>query len=610
MTAGVVAGGNLDGGAQCSIVTGKNGQRHGDLRTARFRLVDQNGASVTESNGTDQRKTQTDTVSAILNAGLPQIAEEGGIQHIRRETLAVILQREFQNVAAAGQLGIQRIALVGILGGIGNHVQNGPFQHVSVSHTHDNLRKRCIMQLDLGHSKCGSCLFHDFGKYFGQNSRLHEQRGFCIIPNQICHVADLTVHSVQAVFHLRLQIRFQTFGDSEQHVQGLAQLLCSQRKCLPGSVSQLFQKEQIAVLQFGNGGAVGQIQNTDGHEQTAVCKRLISFRTLQKIIFNTVADFDKALQGAFIGFHNDAIPDTERRAVQQLQQSLGVAWTIHDLPPRRIGCAFYGKTFKKISTDCCSIFIVANSDKNSKDKYTRGETMSEESGIHQGHRKRLKERFLTEGLDNFNEVNVLELMLFYCVQRQDTNPLAHRLLDHFGKLSCVLDASPEELMKVSGVTEHIATYLTMVNAVGRFYLRNRMADTKILTTTEACGKYMMPYFHALQNETVYLLCLDAKCKVLACKKVGEGSVNSASISIRRIVETALNANAVSVVLAHNHPSGLALPSAEDVQTTLRLARALHAVEITLADHLVVADGDFVSMVQSGKFNPTDCRTYF
>ena len=236
--------------------------------------------------------------------------------------------------------------------------------------------------------------------------------------------------------------------------------------------------------------------------------------------------------------------------------------------------------------------------------------MTEESGIHQGHRKRLKERFLTEGLDNFNEVNVLELMLFYCVQRQDTNPLAHRLLDHFGKLSCVLDASAEELMKVSGVTEHIATYLTMVNAVGRFYLRNRMADTRILTTTEACGKYMMPYFHALQNETVYLLCLDAKCKVLACKKVGEGSVNSASISIRRIVETALNANAVSVVLAHNHPSGLALPSAEDVQTTLRLARALHAVEITLADHLVVADGDFVSMVQSGKFNPTDCRTYF
>lgn len=235
--------------------------------------------------------------------------------------------------------------------------------------------------------------------------------------------------------------------------------------------------------------------------------------------------------------------------------------------------------------------------------------MAEQSAIHKGHRKRLKERFLAEGLDNFNEVNVLELMLFYCVQRQDTNPLAHRLLDHFGKLSAVLDASAEELMKVSGVTEHIATYLTMINAVGRFYLRNRSADTKILTTTEACGKYLLPYFHALQKETVYLLCLDAKCKVLACKKVGEGSVNSASISIRRIVETALGANAVTVVLAHNHPSGLALPSVEDIQTTRRLSQALHTVEIILADHIVVADDDFVSMVQSGRYNPSENRMY-
>ncbi len=235
--------------------------------------------------------------------------------------------------------------------------------------------------------------------------------------------------------------------------------------------------------------------------------------------------------------------------------------------------------------------------------------MADQNGIHAGHRKRLKERFLTEGLDNFNEVNVLELMLFYCVQRQDTNPLAHRLLNHFGKLSSVLDASVEDLMKVSGVTEHIAVYLTMINSVGRYYLRNRSSDTKILTTTEACGKFMLPYFHALQNETVYLLCLDAKCKVLACKKVGEGSVNSASISIRKIVETALGANAVSVVLAHNHPSGLALPSVEDIQTTRRLSYALRTVEITLADHLVVADDDFVSMVQSGKYNPFENKNY-
>lgn len=229
--------------------------------------------------------------------------------------------------------------------------------------------------------------------------------------------------------------------------------------------------------------------------------------------------------------------------------------------------------------------------------------------MHHGHRKRLKERFLAEGLDNFNEVNALELLLFYCVQRQDTNPLAHRLLNHFGKLANVLEAPYVELMKVEGVTEHVATYLTMINSVGRYYLKNRAADTKILLTTEACGDYLMPYFHSLQKETVFLLCLDAKCKVLACKKVGEGSVNSASISIRRIVETALGANAVSVILAHNHPSGVAVPSAEDIQTTKRLGMALHTVEITLADHLVFADDDFVSIVQSGKYSPRENYAY-
>ena len=104
-----------------------------------------------------------------------------------------------------------------------------------------------------------------------------------------------------------------------------------------------------------------------------------------------------------------------------------------------------------------------------------------------------------------------------------------------------------------------------------------------------------------------LLCLDAKCKVLECCKVGEGSVNSAAVPIRRIVEMALGANATSVVLAHNHPSGIALPSEEDQFTTRRLAKALWAVEIELVDHFVIADGDYVSLRQSGLYNPDDCK---
>ena len=219
--------------------------------------------------------------------------------------------------------------------------------------------------------------------------------------------------------------------------------------------------------------------------------------------------------------------------------------------------------------------------------------------IHTGHRQRMKERFLSEGLDHFTDIQVLELILFYCIPQKDTNPIAHALLNHFGSLSQVLEASPAELQKVKGIGENTATFLHLITQVGRYYLVDRVQRLEILPTIEACGNYLVPRFFGRKVETVFLLCLDAKCKVLCCKEVGEGSVNSAGISIRRIVETALGANATSGVLAHNQPSGLALPSAEDIQTTRRVAAALNTVDILLADHIVVADDDFVSMVQSG-----------
>lgn len=225
--------------------------------------------------------------------------------------------------------------------------------------------------------------------------------------------------------------------------------------------------------------------------------------------------------------------------------------------------------------------------------------------IHDGHRQRLKERFLREGLDHFSDIQVLELLLFYCIPRQDTNPIAHALLDHFGSLAQVLEAPAEELCKVSGIGQSAAVLLSMVLPINRAYEENRAENIKILPNVTDCGVYMVPKFHGKRNETVFLLCLDAKCKVLGCREMGEGSVNSAGVPIRRIVETALGLNASTVVLAHNHPSGLALPSGEDVQSTYRVAAALNAVDIALADHIVVADGDYVSMAQSGLYRPGD-----
>ena len=221
------------------------------------------------------------------------------------------------------------------------------------------------------------------------------------------------------------------------------------------------------------------------------------------------------------------------------------------------------------------------------------------TSMHSGHRERLKQRFLEEGLDNFTDIQVLELLLFYAIPQKDTNPIAHRLLDHFGSLSNVLEAEVDQLKKVPGISDHSATLLALVTELCRYYQVDCAQRTEILTTLDACGAYLVPRFFGRTRETVFLLCLDAKCKVLACREVGEGTINAANISIRKIVETALAANATTVVLAHNHPSGVAVPSLEDIQTTRRVAAALSAVEIHLADHIVVAEGDYVSMVQSG-----------
>lgn len=218
----------------------------------------------------------------------------------------------------------------------------------------------------------------------------------------------------------------------------------------------------------------------------------------------------------------------------------------------------------------------------------------------EGHRQRLKQRFRQEGLDHFEERYVLELMLFYCVPRQDTKELACRLLEHFGSIVEVLEASAQELERVPGVGEGISTFLSFRRELERYYqIRKAARKEVILRDTEEYGEYLRYYFKDKKNEEVYALCLDAKCMVLSCKQMGEGSVNSANVPVRRIVELALSSNASSVILAHNHPSGLALPSNEDIQTTYRLANALQSVDVQLVDHLIYTESDYTSIAQSG-----------
>ncbi len=220
------------------------------------------------------------------------------------------------------------------------------------------------------------------------------------------------------------------------------------------------------------------------------------------------------------------------------------------------------------------------------------------SDIHEGHRERMKRRFLESGLDSFSDHNILELLLFYAVPRRDTNVLAHRLMDKFGSLSVVLDAPVEELATVAGVGQGAATYLKLFSQVARIYFNDKMKDGILLDSSEKVGQYLIPKYIGIPNEIVLLVCLDSKCKVIGCTTVMEGSVNATQVSVRKIVETAVRSNASSVIISHNHPSGLAIPSREDLQTTEKIKQALLLINITLLDHIIVADNDWVSLRDS------------
>ena len=227
---------------------------------------------------------------------------------------------------------------------------------------------------------------------------------------------------------------------------------------------------------------------------------------------------------------------------------------------------------------------------------------------HDGHRQRMRERFLKDGLEGFREHEILELLLYYCLPRKNTNEVAHVLCKQFGSLSKVLDAPVKELLKVDGIGENAAVFLSLFREVNKYYHINRLSYDKPLESLDACGKHMIPYFSTENNECVYLLSLDAKCRPISCRKVSEGSINSTMISLRKVVDVALTENATSVVLAHNHPGGVAVPSREDVDTTYHVAKALAMVDVTLTDHLIIADDDYISFRRSNLYDPDEVYT--
>ena len=220
---------------------------------------------------------------------------------------------------------------------------------------------------------------------------------------------------------------------------------------------------------------------------------------------------------------------------------------------------------------------------------------------HSGHRNRLREKYIEHGIEALAPHEVIEMLLFNAVPYRNTNDIAKILLDRFGSLSAVFDASIEQLMN-AGLTKNQAAFLKMIPDVTRLYAMDRYDNPSKIVDFEELPSYIINLFIGYENEErVILLLLDKKMKELYCGVVAEGTFNNAAISIRKIISLALNYGAVAAVLAHNHPSGFALPSQSDYKTTIKIRDSLSNIGVDLIDHYVVADGDCVSMHENGLF---------
>ena len=222
--------------------------------------------------------------------------------------------------------------------------------------------------------------------------------------------------------------------------------------------------------------------------------------------------------------------------------------------------------------------------------------------MHDGHRRRLRERFRLEGLEGFQAHEALELLLFYARARGDVNPLAHRLLDVFGSLKGVLEAPVDQLTTVEGVGEETATLISMMVPMFRRYELCLCEEKSRLRHCSDVKEYCRALLTGLRQERFYVITISAQMKVIGRRMVAEGSLSEVPAYPRLVVETALNQNAYGVVLCHNHPGGEPIPSMGDVSVTRELEAVFAKLGIVLVDHIIISDGAAYSMMEHGDFS--------
>lgn len=222
-----------------------------------------------------------------------------------------------------------------------------------------------------------------------------------------------------------------------------------------------------------------------------------------------------------------------------------------------------------------------------------------EANVHAGHRGRIKERYMDEGLDNFSDHEVIELLLFYSIPQRNTNTIAHRMIKEFGTLHDLLEADPRDIERRCKVSLNTAILVSMVAPLSRQYLKQKWGNRPVVNSSTIAGNYALSLFAGRIYECFFIICLNSQNRVNHSALVHEGTINEAPVYPRIIVETALRHKANSIILAHNHPGGSLKASNADIDVTRKIYQAMKTISITVADHIIVAGDRYFSFAEQG-----------
>lgn len=219
--------------------------------------------------------------------------------------------------------------------------------------------------------------------------------------------------------------------------------------------------------------------------------------------------------------------------------------------------------------------------------------------LHDGHRDRLRQRFLAEGGGNFQDHELLEMLLFYAVPRANTNPLAHRMIEEFGSLSMLLDADPYDIARVCKVKESTGILIALQKEIAVRCAQEKLKVRPVLNSVSKSKEYCTLLLNGRVTECFYIICLDARKRVIHAANVAEGTIQQAIVHPRMVMEAVIKYRAASVIFTHNHPDGICRPSMEDIHLTANLRNLLMQVQVDVVDHMIVSGNQSYSFLENG-----------